>query len=116
MPPYLAILDNINIKNAIGTGRSKNFPGMLMPFLTNNIMPFIAELNNENNFLRLVPVHNSETNIEWFVDFAFKAKNCIDIFIYNYTWKLKPDGIITKFQLPIDYRQNTVLNCEFSDD
>lgn len=112
MPPYLTIYDNIDIQKAL-QGKSKNFQGMLMPYLTKNVIPFISELNRENNFLRLVPMHDSDIDIERFVDFAYKVRTCLDIFIYNYTFKLKPDPNCIKFCVPSDYRTNMVLNCEF---
>ncbi|MCF8450200.1 MAG: hypothetical protein K9G49_10060 [Taibaiella sp.] len=109
-PPNLSILDNINVKKAFEKGRNY-IPGIIMPNFSDNIRTIYQALSEEDNLLRLVPIHDSDIDIELFVDFAYKVRICLETFIFNYTWKIKPEEGKIKFQLPDNHRKNTYLTC-----
>lgn len=68
----------------------------------------------ENNFLRLVHIHESEINIDSFVDLARKARACLNIFKYNYSYELLPAENTVQFQLIDDYENDMYIHYAFS--
>lgn len=83
---------------------------------TDNVRPFISELANENNFIRLVHPEDLNLDIELLVDMAYKIRACINTFLGNYSLKIKPEEGKVKFQLPIDHRTNKSLIISYQTD
>ncbi|MCW8898103.1 MAG: hypothetical protein OQJ96_05840 [Flavobacteriales bacterium] len=114
MPPYVVAYDNLNIKAATSKGRFGFKMGLMMPGFTDNVRPFIGDLEKENNFLRFVfPPDTPNFDIDLLVDQAYKTRACINILVGNYTNEIAPEDELRKFQLPIDYKKNTALNCSY---
>jgi hypothetical protein len=109
-PPYLAVYDNLNLDEASKKGRFDPTQGILMPGFTDNVREILGDLIKENNFLRLSHIQNTNIDIDYLVDVAYKARACIQLFIYNYSWKIKPEENTIKFQLPTDHRGNTYID------
>lgn len=112
-PPYLSVFDNVNIEDAMKKGLG-NKSMAILPGLTDNVMPIITQLMAENNFLRLVHIHESEINIDSFVDLARKARACLNIFKYNYSYELLPAENTVQFQLIDDYENDMYIHYAFS--
>lgn len=117
MPPYLAVYDNMNLQAGFKKGTAKIEHGIMMPGFTENVAPFISELSNENNYLRFVfPPDYPDFDIDILVRMAKKTSYCIQLFIYNYGWKINPDGLTFKFHLPSDYLTKNVIACSYTSD
>lgn len=114
MTPYVVAYDNLNIKDAMAKGRAGFKMGIMMPGFTDDVRPFIGKLEQENNFLRFVfPPDTPNFNIELLVDQSYKTRACISILIGNYVQKIDPTNDMRLFRLPLDYRDNSALNCSY---
>lgn len=117
LPPFLSVYDNLNLEASFKKGTAAINHGIMMPGLTENVMPFISELSSENNYLRFVhPPDYPNLTIELLIRKAKLTCYCINLFIFNYGWKIKPDDNNYKFQLPLDYNINRVVQCSYRDD
>jgi len=114
MEPMIAAYDNMNIKAAQSKGTFNPSHGVMMPGFTENVRPFIPQLEKENNFLRLVfPPDVPDFDFDILIDQAYKTRACISTFIANYSRHIKPDVDMQRFQLPADYRNNQTIICEY---
>ena len=112
--PYLAVYDNFNLTAASKKGRVKVKHGVFMSGFTKNVRPYISQLANENNFLRLVvPPDTPDFNIDFLIDNARRVKTCLNTFMFNYSRKIKPEVGKVEFQLPEDYKENKFLTCSY---
>lgn len=112
MQPYIVTYDNRNIKAASSKGTYSQGQPIMVNGLTDNVLPHIGKLEEENNYLRLVhPDEKSEFSMEIFVDQAFKTRACINTLLTNYTRFISPEEGQRVFQVPDDYKLNQALVC-----
>ena len=112
MQPYIVAYDNMNIKAAASKGTYSHGQPIMVNGLTDNVLPHIGKLEEENNYLRLVhPDEKSEFSMEIFVDQAFKTRACINTVMANYTRFISPEEGQRVFQVPDDYKLNQALVC-----
>ncbi|WDF79047.1 hypothetical protein PQ469_03380 [Mucilaginibacter sp. KACC 22773] len=115
MSPYLSVYDNLSIAAGLKKGTVKTTHGIMMPGFTENVMPFMSQLGEEHNYLRLVyPADWPNFNLDILVQKAEMTKCCLQLFIFNYSWKIKPEGTTFKFQLPSDYRSKDAVECRYT--
>ena len=112
--PYLKVYDNRRLSTALRKGTLKTNDAVLMTGFTENVRPFVGDLSNENNFLRLVQTEHLNLKIDTLLDVAYKTRLCVKLFIFNYSHKIKPNNGQRQFQLPLDYRESRVLTCNYS--
>jgi len=112
--PYLSVYDNMNLQAGFKRGTASIKNGILMLGFTDNVRPYISQLSEENNFIRLVhPPDYPNLSIELLVDIAKKTFCCVNIFIDNYHLKIKPEEGNRKFELPRDYQNNSYMLCSY---
>lgn len=111
--PYIAVYDNLNLKAGTKKGTVNLKHGIMMPGFTDNVRPFIGELEKSNNFLRFVrPPDYPDFSFETLTDIAYKTRACLHCFIVNYSRKIKPQDE-KFFHLPDEYRKNTAVRCSY---
>lgn len=114
--PYLVVYDNLNLNAASKKGTFNLRHGVLMPGFTPNVMPFMEQLSNENNFLRFVfPPDIPHFSMHLLVDNAKKIRSCIQAFIANYSRSISVTEGKREFQLPSDYKNNTAFFCSYQE-
>jgi hypothetical protein len=115
MPLYLTVFDNLNLKAATIKKTFSSADGILMPAFTDNVRLNITQLQNENNYLRLVFPPDKDLNIARLESIAVKVKYCINIFKYNFSWKLIDKPNEKHYQLPIDVLKNITMNISYTE-
>ncbi|MCR8560302.1 hypothetical protein KXD93_21800 [Mucilaginibacter sp. BJC16-A38] len=114
MPPFLAAYDNMNLAAGFKKGTAKTTHGILMLGFTENVMPYISQLGEENNYLRLAnPADWPHFHLDILVQKALMTKCCLQLFIFNYAGKIKPGGTTFTFRLPTDYKTKEVTQCSY---
>lgn len=112
--PYLAVYDNLNLHAATSKGTFNISHGVHMPGFTENVRPFIGDLSKENNFLRFVfPPDIPHFSMDLMVNNAKKIRTCIQTFITNYWREISYKEGKREFQLPSDYKKNTIYICSY---
>lgn len=107
MGPYLAVYDNLNLKAAQSKGTVNLLHGVMMPGFTDNVRPFIKDLSEENNYLRLVFPHDHyHFSMKILVEHARKARACMETFITNYAQAIRYTQGEYKFVFPDNYDKN----------
>lgn len=109
-PFYLATYNNQNPQKK---GKYDFGKGLFMAGFTENVRPFISQLMKEDNFIQLVFPENIDLDIDFLVDMAKKVRECLFTFIYNYSRKIKPEGDIIDFRLPIDYTEKRFIKFTY---
>ncbi|MFN7600952.1 MAG: hypothetical protein ACK5R0_06095, partial [Bacteroidota bacterium] len=107
--PYITVYDSRGLDIAAKKGTFRTRDGALMIGFTDNVRPFIGELAKEGNFIRLVHPEDMNLDINLLVDVAYKVRACINTFLSNYSFKVRPEDNELKFQLPINHRTNESL-------
>jgi hypothetical protein len=98
-------MDNLNFKNA-SKNNKHNLGALLIPNLTENVRPFIAPFQKENNLLRYVS-SPQETDIESILTIAKKTKRCIHILITNIL-QVVNDNNPLKLRLPDEIESKVI--------
>lgn len=115
--PYLTVYDNLNLKAASKKGTFKLQHGTIMPGFTQNVMPFISELEKTNNFLRFVfPPDFPDFSFDILVNIAHKTKTCLNTFIGNYSLRIKSKDDKVVFHIPQSYREKKYIEYTYSKD
>lgn len=100
--PYLVAFDNLALSKVFGNkNRFQDF--VLMPCLTINTTPFLADLQAEDNLMRYV-TSPPGTSIDKMKNCAMLVRECMHIFINNLLSVLR-GGNPLELQLPSDYKK-----------
>lgn len=109
---YLAAFDNLSLQKALNN-KYKPKDYIFMPCLTENTKPFLDQLQNEDNLLRLV-IGSPESSIESIKQIAYITRGCLHVLINNFMATYKADEFINlqlpeegekviEFKFPIEY-------------
>lgn len=108
-PAYIKAYDNFNLETAEKRGTFQTANGAFILGFTEHVRPFLADLANEDNILRLVHTPDLDIDIHFLTDVAYKVRVCINIFLHNYYNKIRPTEDKIKFALPVDYLLNRTV-------
>ncbi|MGZ3766940.1 MAG: hypothetical protein ACXVB0_24630 [Mucilaginibacter sp.] len=111
---YLTAYDNMNLQASFKKGTASTDQPIMMLAFTDNVRPYITQLIDENNFIRLVyPPDHPKLDFDLLIGIAQKAFCCINVFVDNYYGKLRPKGKGWQFELPMDHVQNRYILCSY---
>ncbi len=109
--PYLAVYDNLNLKDATKKGTANLGHGIMIPCFGENVRRALPQLERRNEWLRLLHPKDPSFSFDMLVDHAFKARSCIDTFCSNFSRAVDPDPKEIVFCLPVDHRTRNTYQC-----
>jgi hypothetical protein len=107
---YITAYDNMNLQASFKKGTASTGQPIMMLAFTDNVRPYISQLSEENNFIRL---DHPNLDFDMLIGIAQKAFCCINVFIDNFYGKIRPKGDEWQFELPMDHINNRYIACSY---